>query len=101
VAAVQLVGLLILATAGAGHPRLVAGVYIPLIVIAAVCASLFMNNLTSARNDRRAMRDVTRDPHTWVMSVLYIGTFGTFIGLGFAFGQVLHDPRDLPGEDAG
>src|SRR5262249_25577617 len=32
VAAVQLVGLLVLATAGAGHPRLVAGVYIPLIV---------------------------------------------------------------------
>jgi NNP family nitrate/nitrite transporter-like MFS transporter len=89
VAAVQLVGLLVLATAGKEHPRLVAGVYLPLIVIAALCAALFMDNLASAKNDKRAMRDVTGDPHTWIMSLLYIGTFGSFIGFGFAFGQVL------------
>jgi MFS transporter, NNP family, nitrate/nitrite transporter len=89
VAAIQLVGLAVLATAGVGHPRLVAGVYIPVIVLAALCAALFMNNLTSARNDKRAMREVSRDPHTWIMSLLYIGTFGSFIGFGFAFGQVL------------
>ena len=35
------------------------------------------------------MRDVARDRHTWIMSLLYIGTFGSFIGFGFAFGQVL------------
>ena len=35
------------------------------------------------------MRDVTKDRHTWIMSLLYIGTFGSFIGFGFAFGQVL------------
>jgi NNP family nitrate/nitrite transporter-like MFS transporter len=89
VAAVQLVGLLVLATAGAAHPRLIAGIYLPLIVLAALGAALAMDNLTHARNDRRAMRDVARDPHTWIMSVLYIGTFGSFIGFGFAFGQVL------------
>jgi MFS transporter, NNP family, nitrate/nitrite transporter len=89
VAGVQLVGLLVLATAGREQPRLVAGVYIPLIAVAALCAALFMDNLASARNDKRAMRDVTRDPHTWIMSLLYIGTFGSFIGFGFAFGQVL------------
>jgi NNP family nitrate/nitrite transporter-like MFS transporter len=48
-----------------------------------------MDNLSSAGNDKRAMRDVRKDPHTWVISVLYIGTFGSFIGFGFAFGQVL------------
>ncbi|WP_007508856.1 nitrate/nitrite transporter [Pseudofrankia saprophytica] len=89
VAAVQLVGLLVLATAGRGHPRVVLAVYIPLIVLAALGAYLFMDNLTSARNDKRAMRDVCRDGYTWIMSVLYIGTFGSFIGFGFAFGQVL------------
>jgi NNP family nitrate/nitrite transporter-like MFS transporter len=89
VAAVQLVGLGVLATAGAGHPKLVAGVYIPLIVVAALCSALWMDNITDMRNDKRAMRDVSRDPHTWIMSVLYIGTFGSFIGFGFAFGQVL------------
>jgi MFS transporter, NNP family, nitrate/nitrite transporter len=89
VAAIQLVGLAVLATAGAAHPELVPVVYLPLIVIAALCAALFMDNLSSARNDRRAVRDAARDAHTWVMSLLYIGTFGSFIGFGFAFGQVL------------
>jgi NNP family nitrate/nitrite transporter-like MFS transporter len=89
VAVVQLVGLLVLATAGNGSPRLVAGIYIPLIVLAALGSALYMDNLSQARNDRRAMRQVSRDPHTWIMSVLYIGTFGSFIGFGFAFGQVL------------
>ncbi|MGH3380069.1 MAG: nitrate/nitrite transporter [Actinoallomurus sp.] len=89
VAAVQLVGLAVLATAGSGHPRLVAGVYIPLIVLAALGAAWKMDNLTGVRNDRRAMRDVARYAHTWIISLLYIGTFGSFIGFGFAFGQVL------------
>ncbi|MFG2001793.1 MFS transporter [Spirillospora sp. NPDC048911] len=89
VAAVQLVGLLVLATAGKDHPGLVAGIYIPLIVLATLGSALFMDNLAHARNDKRGMRDVSRDPHTWVISVLYIGSFGSFIGFGFAFGQVL------------
>ena len=89
VPAAQLVGLAVLALAGKEHPRLILAVYIPLIAIAAVCAALFMNNLTQARNEKRSMRDVARDRHAWVMSTLYIGTFGSFIGFSFAFGQVL------------
>jgi len=89
VAAVQLVGLLVLATAGSGHPRLMLAVYIPLVIAAATCAALFMDNLRHATNEKRAMRDVCHDPHTAVMSFLYIGTFGSFIGFSFAFGQVL------------
>jgi NNP family nitrate/nitrite transporter-like MFS transporter len=89
VAAVQLVGLFVLAVFGAGHPGIVAGIYIPLIVVAALGSALFMDNLSQARNERRGMRDAAREPHTWIMSLLYIGTFGSFIGFGFAFGQVL------------
>jgi NNP family nitrate/nitrite transporter-like MFS transporter len=89
VAAVQLVGLFVLAYFGAGRPGLVAGLYIPLIVLAALGSALFMDNLSQARNEKRGMRDAAREPHTWIMSVLYIGTFGSFIGFGFAFGQVL------------
>jgi MFS transporter, NNP family, nitrate/nitrite transporter len=100
VAAVQLVGLLVLATAGAGHPRLLVLIYLPLVVLAALGAALRMDNLSAVRSDRRAMRQVTRDGHTWVMSLLYIGTFGSFIGFGFAFGQVLqvqfHDDFATP-----
>jgi NNP family nitrate/nitrite transporter-like MFS transporter len=88
---IQLIGLLVLATAGADSPRIVLFVYIPFIVAAAVGAALVMDNLTSARNQPRAMREVAREPHTWIMSFLYIGTFGSFIGFGFAFGQVLQN----------
>jgi MFS transporter, NNP family, nitrate/nitrite transporter len=89
VPAVQLVALVILATAGATHPRYIVAVYIPLIVLAALGAALWMDNLAGARNDRAALADAARDPHTWIMSLLYIGTFGSFIGFGFAFGQAL------------
>jgi NNP family nitrate/nitrite transporter-like MFS transporter len=88
---VQLVGLLVLATAGVTHPRLLLAVYLPLIVIAAVGAALVMDNLATARNQPRAMREATRESHTWIMSFLYIGTFGSFIGFSFAFGQVLQN----------
>jgi NNP family nitrate/nitrite transporter-like MFS transporter len=89
VAAVQLVALLVLATAGKAHPRLLVGIYLPLVVLAAGLAWLAMDNLAHMQNDKRGMRDVMKDKHTWVMSLLYIGTFGSFIGFGFAFGQVL------------
>jgi NNP family nitrate/nitrite transporter-like MFS transporter len=91
VAAVQIVGLVVLATAGKDHPRVMLGVYLPLIVLAALGAALFMDNIAHVRNEKRAMRDATRDAHTWVLSLLYIGTFGSFIGFGFAFGQVLQN----------
>jgi NNP family nitrate/nitrite transporter-like MFS transporter len=89
VATIQLVGLWVLATKGVDHPKLVVGLYIPLIVLATLCAALFMDNITGATNEKGAMREVCRDPHTWIMSFLYIGTFGSFIGFSFAFGQLL------------
>ncbi|MFF7206368.1 nitrate/nitrite transporter [Streptomyces sp. NPDC008141] len=86
---VQLVGLLVIGTAGAAHPRIVLGAYIPLIVVAAVCAALWMDNLAPVKNDTGAAREAVRDGHTWIMAFLYVGTFGSFIGYSFAFGLVL------------
>ena len=87
--AVQLVGILVLATIGAQHPRAVAVIYIPLIILAAIAAVLKMDNLAVNSSTRGAIREVSRHSETWIMSLLYIGTFGSFIGFGFAFGQVL------------
>jgi NNP family nitrate/nitrite transporter-like MFS transporter len=87
VAAIQLVALAVIAAGGG--PRVLLGIYIPLIVVAAVCAACRMDNLATVRNDAGAAKDAARDLHTWIMSVLYIGTFGSFIGYSFAFGQVL------------
>jgi NNP family nitrate/nitrite transporter-like MFS transporter len=91
VAIAQLVGLLIIAVTGAAHPRLLLAVYIPLIVVASLCAALFMDNLATVRGDTGAARDAVREGHTWIMALLYIGTFGSFIGYSFAFGLVLQN----------
>ncbi len=89
VASVQLVGLIVLATAGASHPRYVLAFYIPLVVIATIGAASKMDNLRTASNDKGAMREAVKQGHAWIVIVLYLATFGSFIGFGFAFGQVL------------
>ncbi|MFF3447119.1 nitrate/nitrite transporter [Streptomyces sp. NPDC002667] len=87
---VPVLQLVALAVIGAsGGPRVLLGIYIPLVVVAAVLAALFMDNLATVRNDTGAAVDAAKDPHTWIMAFLYIGTFGSFIGYAFAFGQVL------------
>ncbi|MEU2513413.1 MFS transporter [Streptomyces syringium] len=100
VPAVQLVGLLILATAGAAHPRLLPLIYLPLIALTTVVAALRMDNVPTTRETGPALREITRDRHTWVMALLYLGTFGSFIGFSFAFGLVLqaqfHQQLDTP-----
>lgn len=58
--------------------------YAALAVLAAVCAFLFMNNLHAAYSRPREQLAVVRYKHTWVMSFLYIGTFGSFIGYSAA-----------------
>jgi NNP family nitrate/nitrite transporter-like MFS transporter len=91
VAVAQLAGLAVLATAGKAHPRLLLGLYVPLIVLAALASALLMDNIARVRNEKRAMRDAAGDPQTWIISLLYIGAFGSFIGYSFAFGQVLQN----------
>lgn len=58
--------------------------YAALAVIAAVCAYFFMNNLSSAVGKPRETMAVAKYKHTWIMSFLYIGTFGSFIGYSAA-----------------
>ncbi|MFE3638655.1 nitrate/nitrite transporter [Streptomyces sp. NPDC059168] len=91
VAVVQLVALLVIGVAGAGHPRVLLSVYVPLIVVATLLSARFMDNLGPVRNDTGAAKEAVREKHTWIMSVLYIGTFGSFIGYSFAFGLVLQN----------
>ena len=55
------------------------------LTIAVGGAILFMNTLTSARSSFKDQLVIVRRKHTWVMSYLYIGTFGSFIGYSAAF----------------
>src|SRR5262249_14741024 len=63
--------------------------WLPLIAIATVGAWRYMDNLTSAKSSLRDQLAITRRKHTWVMSWLYIGTFGSFIGYSAAFPLLL------------
>ena len=55
------------------------------LAIAVLGAALYMNNLTEARSSFKDQLVIVKRKHTWVMSYLYIGTFGSFIGYSAAF----------------
>jgi len=55
------------------------------LVIAVFGAVAFMNNLASARSSFSDQVAIVRRKHTWIMSFIYIGTFGSFIGYSAAF----------------
>lgn len=90
----QLLGLLVIATLGAGYPRVLLAIYLPFIVISAFLAWKRMDNIAAMSNDTGAFTEACRDRQTWIMSFLYIGTFGSFIGYSFAFGLVLQNQFD-------
>ena len=55
------------------------------LAIAVYGAVRFMNNLTSARSTFKDQLAIVGRKHTWIMSYIYIGTFGSFIGYSAAF----------------
>ncbi|HEU0218046.1 MAG TPA: MFS transporter [Stellaceae bacterium] len=55
------------------------------LALAVFCAYRYMDNLSSAKSSFKDQLVVTRRKHTWVMSWIYIGTFGSFIGYSAAF----------------
>ena len=63
--------------------------WLPLIVIAAFGAWLYMDSITEAKADTRSYAKSLKQSQTWIMSLLYIGTFGSFIGYAFALPLVI------------
>ena len=55
------------------------------LVVAVFGAIFFMNNLTNAKSSFKDQVAIAGRKHTWIMSFLYIGTFGSFIGYSAAF----------------
>lgn len=90
VAAIQLVGLLVLATAGHRQPYWVCALYLVLLAVVGVGAALGMDNLQHETEEVATVRSILAVPDTWTISLLYSAAFGSFIGFAFAFSQVLH-----------
>jgi NNP family nitrate/nitrite transporter-like MFS transporter len=55
------------------------------IAIAVLGAVFYMNNLTTAKASIKNQLAIVKQKHTWIMSFIYIGTFGSFIGYSAAF----------------
>lgn len=65
--------------------------WIPLILLAMYGAWRHMDNLSSAKADVAGSAAALREPHLWVMALLYIGTFGSFIGFASVFPKLIAD----------
>ena len=73
--------------------------WIPLIAVAVIGAWLYMDSLSQAKADKSSYVASLKYRQTWVMSFLYIGTFGSFIGFSFALPLVIKNtfPEFLAG----
>lgn len=65
--------------------------WVPFILVAAFGAWKYMNNLTSAKGDVAGSVAALKEPHLWIMALLYIGTFGSFIGFAGVFPKLIKD----------
>ncbi|WP_102509911.1 MFS transporter [Sanguibacter massiliensis] len=88
-AAVQLVVPLVVVTATGVHLERAGLLIIPLVLLAAVLAWRGMDNLRGARSDTKAYAQAATHGHTWLISAIYIGTFGSFIGFSSVFPTLL------------
>jgi NNP family nitrate/nitrite transporter-like MFS transporter len=75
---------LVKASEGGIHLERAAWVYAGLAVTAVLAAFFFMDNLSNAKSPAKEQLAVLKSKQTWVMSFLYIGTFGSFIGYSAA-----------------
>jgi MFS transporter, NNP family, nitrate/nitrite transporter len=55
------------------------------ILVTSLLAFLLMNDIADARASFREQAVIFRSKHTWTMSWLYLGTFGSFIGFSAGF----------------
>jgi NNP family nitrate/nitrite transporter-like MFS transporter len=63
--------------------------WLPLIALAVVLAWTRMDSLTQAKADKRSYVSALRSSQTWIVSFIYIGTFGSFIGFSFTLPLVI------------
>jgi len=62
-----------------------AFIWVPWIVIASIAAWFGMNDIADAKASFAAQAAIFRRKHNWLMCLLYLGTFGSFIGYAAGF----------------
>lgn len=62
-----------------------AFIWVPWIVITSVAAWFGMHDIAEAKASVAAQAAIFREKHNWMMCLLYLGTFGSFIGYAAGF----------------
>jgi NNP family nitrate/nitrite transporter-like MFS transporter len=73
-----------------------AFLWVPFIIVGTVLAWLLLRSVPVQARGVRDQLDIFRNKHTWLMTVLYVITFGTFSGLAAQFGLLI---KNLYGTD--
>lgn len=73
-------------------------IWVPFIVLASVAAWFGMDNIASVKASFAEQVAIVHHRHSWLMSWLYTGTFGSFIGLAVSFPMLVN--TQFPTADA-
>ncbi len=67
-----------------------AFIWIPFVVVAVVLAWLLLRSVPIKARGFKDQLDIFQNKHTWIMTYLYVITFGTFSGLAAGFGLLIN-----------
>ncbi|MTH76845.1 nitrate/nitrite transporter [Paracoccus aestuariivivens] len=60
-------------------------IWVPFILVATIAAWIGMNDIADAKSSFREQAVIFSRKHNWIMCLLYVGTFGSFIGFSAGF----------------
>ena len=60
-------------------------IWVPFIVLTALSSWFYMNDIADAKASLASQLTILGRKHNWIMCILYIGTFGSFIGFSAGF----------------
>ncbi|MEF3110082.1 NarK family nitrate/nitrite MFS transporter [Raoultella sp. WB_B2P2-3] len=63
-------------------------IWVPLLLIATAAAWFGMNDIAGSKTSIRDQLPVLKRPHMWLLSLLYLATFGSFIGFSAGFAML-------------
>ena len=63
-------------------------VWVPVILVSALAAWFGMDDLACAKASFKDQASIFKRKHTWLMCILYLGTFGSFLGFSAGFPQL-------------
>ena len=65
-----------------------AWIWVPFLIIFTLAAWFFMNDLSASKASLSEQLPVLKRAHLWIMALLYLATFGSFIGFSAGFAML-------------